>query len=143
MIKNACNTRRSSNINGNDYTTIAEAIEDQAKKSKTTVSEGDNITVTSKTNADGSTDYNVATKKEVSFDKVTVGGVTIDQTNNDITGLGNTTLGGTTFAKDGRAATEEQLNAAQGSTSTIIGGGVTNNAEIGRASCRERVFNHV
>ncbi len=78
-------------------------------KAKTTVTEGDNITVTSSTNGDGSTNYNVATKKEVSFDKVTVGGVTIDQTNNDITGLGNTTLGGTTFAKDGRAATEEQL----------------------------------
>ena len=73
--------------NGNSYTTIAEAIEDQAKKSKTTVSEGDNITVTSKTNADGSTDYNVATKKDVSFDKVTVGNVVTDSKTNTITGV--------------------------------------------------------
>ncbi|WP_372403768.1 ESPR-type extended signal peptide-containing protein [Acinetobacter piscicola] len=73
--------------NGSSYSNISEAIADQAKKSKTTVSEGDNITVTSKTNADGSTDYNVATKKDVNFDKVTVGNVVTDNKTNTITGV--------------------------------------------------------
>ncbi|MDQ9023403.1 hypothetical protein RFI02_20140, partial [Acinetobacter sichuanensis] len=146
--------------------TIADAITDQAKKSKTTVTQGDNIVVTSGTNADGSVNYEVATAKDVNFDKVTSGDSTtgkyseltetglavndgtnkstvdagsisvtdgtntlaLDAAKGTLEGLTNTTLGGTSFAQDGRAATEEQLSAAQDSTSTIIGGGVTNNA---------------
>ncbi|MFC2997344.1 beta strand repeat-containing protein, partial [Acinetobacter sichuanensis] len=154
------------NANGSSYNTIADAITDQAKKSKTTVTQGDNIVVTSGTNADGSVNYEVVTAKDVNFDKVTSGDSTtgkyskltetglavndginkstvdagsisvtdgtntlaLDAAKGTLEGLTNTTLGGTSFAQDGRAATEEQLSAAQDSTSTIIGGGVTNNA---------------
>ncbi|AWL27575.1 hypothetical protein DJ533_02660 [Acinetobacter defluvii] len=87
VTNNAGNITGPFTTNGGSYNTIAEAIEDQAKKSKTTVSEGDNITVTSTTNADGSTDYNVATKKDVKFDKVTVGNVVTDSKTNTITGV--------------------------------------------------------
>ncbi|MDY0134390.1 MAG: YadA-like family protein, partial [Atribacterota bacterium] len=51
----------------------------------------------------------------------------LDATKGTLTGLTNTDLNGDRFAKDGRAATEEQLSAVSGSISTIIGGGVTNN----------------
>ncbi|PJK12864.1 hypothetical protein CO614_03160, partial [Lysobacteraceae bacterium NML120232] len=47
----------------------------QAAGAKATVSEGKNITVKATTNADGSTDYEVATKSDVEFDSVKVGNV--------------------------------------------------------------------
>ncbi|WP_338809353.1 YadA-like family protein [Neisseria leonii] len=53
------------------------ATEDQLKQAAaaatTKVAEGDNITVTPSTNADGSTTYTVATKRDVNFDKVSFG----------------------------------------------------------------------
>ena len=58
-----------------------------AAKATTKVDAGDNIEVTGKTNADGGTTYIVATKKDVAFDKVTVGGVTIDKSTNKVSGL--------------------------------------------------------
>ncbi|UXJ62056.1 YadA-like family protein [Acinetobacter baylyi] len=45
----------------------------------TEVTEGKNVTVTSTTGANGQTVYNVATKDDVDFDKVTVGKVVIDK----------------------------------------------------------------
>ncbi|MDQ8937288.1 hypothetical protein RFH04_16385, partial [Acinetobacter rudis] len=58
---------------------------------------------------DGHDIYTVKTATEVDFDKVTVGGVTIDKNSNDITGLSNVDLKAGDFATKGRAATEEQL----------------------------------
>ncbi|KAF5270773.1 hypothetical protein FQR65_LT17809 [Abscondita terminalis] len=66
---------------------------------------GDNVVVTSGTNADGSTNYEVATAKDVNFDKVTVGSVVVDKSSNTIKGLSNTTWNGT--AVSGQAATEK------------------------------------
>ena len=114
-------------VNQHDYTTVAEAIEGEAAKSKTSVTQGDNIVVTKTQNPDGSDNYKVATAAEVGFNKVTVGNVVIDNTDSTITGLSNTTLGGVGFGSAGRSATEEQLNLSAGSTSTILGGNVTNN----------------
>ncbi|HZJ93593.1 MAG TPA: YadA-like family protein [Thiopseudomonas sp.] len=114
-------------VNQHDYTTVAEAIEGEAAKSKTSVTQGNNIVVTKTQNADGSDNYKVATATEVGFNKVTVGNVVIDHTDSTITGLSNTTLGGVGFGSAGRSATEEQLNLSAGSTSTILGGNVTNN----------------
>ena len=54
---------------------------------KSTVSAGDNIVVTPTVNADGSTNYEVATARDVNFDNVTVGGVTINGTTNVISGV--------------------------------------------------------
>ena len=64
-----------SNIGGTGESTIDDAIKNvstAANKAKTTVSEGDNITVTSSTNPDGSTNYTVATAKNVKFDSIQV-----------------------------------------------------------------------
>ncbi|MDM1249292.1 hypothetical protein HX005_18195, partial [Acinetobacter sp. R933-2] len=124
VTNNAGNLSGPFTTNGNTYNTIAEAIADQAKKSKTTVTQGENIVVTSGTNADGSANYQVATAKDVKFDKVTVGNVVTDGTTGKISGL----TAGDVSANSTDAINGSQLNAAQGSTSSIIGGGVTNNA---------------
>ncbi|MFC2997343.1 ESPR-type extended signal peptide-containing protein [Acinetobacter sichuanensis] len=87
VTNNAGNLSGPFTTNGNTYNTIAEAIADQAKKSKTTVTQGENIVVTSGTNADGSANYQVATAKDVKFDKVTVGNVVTDGTTGKISGL--------------------------------------------------------
>ncbi|URL01699.1 YadA-like family protein [Avibacterium sp. 20-126] len=68
------------------------AVQQEAKAAKTEVEAGDNIEVTSKTGDDGQTVYTVATKKEVNFDKVNVGGVSIKDTginagNKKVTGV--------------------------------------------------------
>ncbi|MGB9039095.1 MAG: YadA-like family protein, partial [Acinetobacter calcoaceticus] len=47
------------------------AVGNVAKAAKTTVSQGDNMVVTETKNADGSTNYKVATAKDVKFDSVT------------------------------------------------------------------------
>ncbi|MDQ9023401.1 hypothetical protein RFI02_20130, partial [Acinetobacter sichuanensis] len=90
--------------NGSSYNNISDAIADQAQKSKTTVTQGNNITVTSGTNADGSVNYEVATAKDVKFDNVTVGGVQIDGTTNKITGVEAGSIG---------AASKDVVNGSQ------------------------------
>ncbi|MGC6342277.1 YadA-like family protein [Bisgaard Taxon 45] len=117
------------NIGGTGASTIDEAIKavnTTAKAAKTEVVQGENIVVTSADGANGNTVYTVATAKEVTFDKTTVGSVVTDKNTNDITGLGNTTLGGNNFAKNGRAASEEQLNATQTNLATLLGGNAQN-----------------
>ncbi|MFK3558615.1 YadA-like family protein [Pasteurella multocida] len=117
------------NIGGTGASTIDEAIKavnTTAKAAKTEVVQGENIVVTSADGANGNTVYTVATAKEVTFDKTTVGSVVTDKTTNDIKGLSNTALGGDTFAKNGRAASEEQLNATQNNLATLLGGNAQN-----------------
>ncbi|URL06341.1 YadA-like family protein [Avibacterium sp. 21-595] len=62
-------------VNGSQLYTVQQA----AKAAKTEVEAGDNIKVTSKTGGNGQTVYTVATKKEVNFDQVNVGGVSINK----------------------------------------------------------------
>ncbi|HDX1193045.1 TPA: YadA-like family protein [Pasteurella multocida] len=122
-------TYANTNIGGTGASTIDEAIKavnTTAKAAKTEVIEGDNIVVTSTDGANGNKIYKVATAKEVTFDKTTVGSVVTDKNTNDITGLSNKTLGGDTFAKNGRAASEEQLNATQNNLATLLGGNAQN-----------------
>ncbi|MCL7772170.1 YadA-like family protein [Pasteurella multocida] len=117
------------NIGGTGASTIDEAIKavnTTAKAAKTEVVQGENIVVTSAPGANGNTVYTVATAKEVTFDKTTVGSVVTDKNTNDITGLSNKTLGGDNFAKNGRAASEEQLNATQTNLATLLGGNAQN-----------------
>ncbi|MFN0297939.1 YadA-like family protein, partial [Acinetobacter albensis] len=105
-------TITTSNIGGTGSNTIDGAIsnvKDAATKAKTTVTQGDNIVVSTTNNKDGSTNYQVATAKDVNFDTVTVGNVVIDKTGSTIKGLNNKTLSDADFATVGRAATEEQL----------------------------------
>ncbi|MCW9699670.1 YadA-like family protein [Avibacterium sp. 20-129] len=76
-------------VNGSQLYTVQQA----AKAAKTEVEAGDNIEVTSKTGGNGQTVYTVATKKEVNFDQVNVGGVSINKDtginagNNKVTGV--------------------------------------------------------
>ncbi|ENU94106.1 hypothetical protein F971_00364, partial [Acinetobacter vivianii] len=66
------------NIGGTGKDNLNDAISavgDAATKAKTTVTEGDNMVVTESTNADGSTNYEVATARDVNFDSVQVGEV--------------------------------------------------------------------
>lgn len=122
-------TYTNTNIGGTGASTIDEAIKavnTTAKAAKTEVVQGENIVVTSAPGANGNTVYTVATAKEVTFDKTTVGSVVTDKNTNDITGLSNKTLGGDTFAKNGRAASEEQLNATQTNLATLLGGNAQN-----------------
>ena len=78
------------NIGGTGKDNINDAIGavgDVATKAKTTVTEGDNIVVTESKNADGSTNYEVATAKDVNFNSVKVGNVNIDGTTGKISGV--------------------------------------------------------
>lgn len=114
-------------IGGTGANTIHDAIaavKAQAAQ-KTQVVEGKNITITN-TGTPENPIYNVATKDAVEFDKTTVGSVVTDKNTNDITGLSNKTLGGDNFAKNGRAASEEQLNETQTNLATLLGGDAKN-----------------
>ncbi|HHW7447304.1 TPA: YadA family autotransporter adhesin [Pasteurella multocida] len=125
----ATGTYTNADIGGTGASTIHDAIaaiNTSAKAAKTEVVEGDNIVVTSTDGANGNKIYKVATAKEVTFDKTTVGSVVTDKNTNDITGLSNKTLGGDNFAKNGRAASEEQLNATQTNLATLLGGNAQN-----------------
>ena len=51
----------------------------------------------------------------------------IDGDKGEVSGLSNTTLGGSDFAQGKRAATEEQLNAAQDQLVNVLGGNAANN----------------
>ena len=69
-----------SNIGGTGQNTIDDAIKNvstAATKAKTEVEAGKNITVTSTIGKDGQSIYTVATANEVSFDKLTVGPITV------------------------------------------------------------------
>ncbi|WP_159725674.1 YadA-like family protein, partial [Acinetobacter proteolyticus] len=121
------------NIGGTGSNTIDGAItsvKDAATKAKTTVTAGDNVVVTPTTNADGSSNYQVSTAKDVNFDKVTVGSVVVDKASNTIEGLSNTDIKASDFATKGRAATEEQLKSAITSNITEVEDGNGNKVNI-------------
>ncbi|OEY92518.1 hypothetical protein BJD20_08575 [Acinetobacter proteolyticus] len=114
-----------SNVGNTGQNNIHDAIDSvrgQAVAAKTTVTEGDNIVVTESTNADGSTNYEVATARDVDFDSVQVGDVNIDGATGKITGVAD----GTVAAGSKEAINGGQLNDSVASTGDILGGGVTN-----------------
>ncbi|EXV19412.1 hemagglutinin family protein, partial [Acinetobacter baumannii 24975_5] len=67
------------------------------KKAKTTVTEGDNIVVKETVNKDGSTNYEVSTKKDLTLNSVTTGDSVLN--NNGLT------------IKDGPSITKDGINA--------------------------------
>ncbi|WP_332606382.1 YadA-like family protein, partial [Acinetobacter sp. ESBL14] len=120
-----------SNVGNTGEGNIHDAIDSVRKNAvtaKTTVTEGDNMVVTESTNPDGSTNYEVATARDVDFDSVQVGDVNIDGTTGKISGVAD----GTVAAGSKDAVNGGQLNDSVGSTGDILGGGVTN--EGGRLS---------
>jgi len=90
----------------------------EAKGSTETVSAGKNTEVTKTTKADGSTDYQVATKDDVSFDSVTVGNIKADSQNNTISGLAD----GKVSADSDQAINGSQLHDTAESVANALGG---------------------
>ncbi|MFW1643753.1 YadA-like family protein [Acinetobacter guillouiae] len=90
----------------------------EAKGSTETVSAGKNTEVTKTTQADGSTDYQVATKDDVSFDSVTVGNIKADSQSNTISGLAD----GKVSADSDQAVNGSQLHDTTESVANALGG---------------------
>jgi trimeric autotransporter adhesin len=115
-------------VNGSQLYATNQAIsslQGQVAGSKSTVTEGKNTTVTQTTNADGSTDYQVATKDDVSFDSVTVGGIKADAQTNKITGLAD----GDVSTTSNEAVNGSQLHSTAESVAGALGGNATVNAD--------------
>ncbi|WP_312266367.1 YadA-like family protein, partial [Neisseria sp.] len=70
----------------NNINDAISAVNQAAVQAKTTVTAGDNMVVTPSTNADGSTNYTVATAKDLTVDSVTAGNTVI---NNDGVSIAN------------------------------------------------------
>ena len=90
----------------------------EAKGSTETVSAGKNTEVTKTTKADGSTDYQVATKDDVSFESVTVGNIKADSQSNTISGLAD----GKVSADSDQAINGSQLHDTAESVANALGG---------------------
>ncbi|WP_212511782.1 trimeric autotransporter adhesin Ata [Acinetobacter seifertii] len=100
------------NIGGTGKNNINDAISEvknTATKAKTTVTEGDNIVVKQSVNKDGSTNYEVATKKDLTLDSVTTGDSILNH--NGLT------------IKDGPSMTKDGINAG-GKKITDVANGV-------------------
>ena len=128
------NTYTTSNIGGTGASTIDAAIAAvntaatdaaaAAVTAKSTVSAGTNVVVTPSLNANGSTNYEVATAKNVAFDSTTVGTVVTNATNVDA--AGNTIVTGV-GAGSVTATSTDAVNGAQlYAVSQSIAAGTTN-----------------
>ncbi|KAF1026044.1 MAG: Autotransporter adhesin NhhA [Acinetobacter bereziniae] len=121
---------------------VAQNATAAATAAKTTVTAGDNITVAMSKNTDGSTNYQVATSKDVKFDTVTsssittdkinVGSVTIDQAGinaggNKVTNVADGVISST--SKD--AINGSQLNASNTNIYNYLGGGANYETNTG------------
>ncbi|MDC5016174.1 trimeric autotransporter adhesin Ata [Acinetobacter baumannii] len=99
------------NIGGTGKNNINDAISEvknTATKAKTTVTEGDNIVVKETVNKDGSTNYEVSTKKDLSLNSVTTGNSVLN--NNGLT------------IKDGPSITKDGINAGGKQISNVADG---------------------
>ena len=147
------------NIGGTGANTIDGAItnvRDAATKAKTTVTEGKNVTVTSSTNTDGSTNYNVRTRDDLVLTSVTTGDSVLNNAGLTITGGPRVTKTGINAANTkitgvaaGTAATDavnfgqlttagtavnNKINALGISTAANLGGTATYSAATGTVS---------
>ena len=122
------------NIGGTGTTNINDAIASVSSattKAKTTVSEGDNIVITTTTNTDGSTDYEVATSKNLAVDSITADDGAGNVTNLTATGT-NVTNGANTsnYGANGFTATD----AAGNNGITVNNSGVSFTDNLGAAT---------
>ncbi|CAM0725439.1 trimeric autotransporter adhesin Ata [Acinetobacter baumannii] len=107
-----------SNIGGTGKNNINDAIgevKNTATKVKTTVTEGDNIVVKETVNKDGSTNYEVATKKDLTLDSVTTGDAVLN--NNGLT------------IKDGPSITKDGINAGGKKITDVANGVIAQNSK--------------
>ncbi|EXB45312.1 ESPR-type extended signal peptide-containing protein [Acinetobacter sp. 1000160] len=102
-----------------------DSVRGAAVEAKTTVTQGDNMLVTESKNADGSTNYEVATARDVNFDSVQVGDVKIDGATGKISGVTD----GTVAAGSTEAINGSQLHGTAQSLSDALGGGSTVNPD--------------
>ncbi|EKB36576.1 trimeric autotransporter adhesin Ata [Acinetobacter baumannii] len=106
------------NIGGTGKNNINDAISEvknTAKKAKTTVTEGDNIVVKETVNKDGSTNYEVSTKKDLTLNSVTTGDSVLN--NNGLT------------IKDGPSITKEGINAGGKKITDVANGVIAQNSK--------------
>ncbi|MDH2477892.1 trimeric autotransporter adhesin Ata [Acinetobacter baumannii] len=106
------------NIGGTGKNNINDAISEvknTATKAKTTVTEGDNIVVKETVNKDGSTNYEVSTKKDLSLNSVTTGNSVLN--NNGLT------------IKDGPSITQDGINAGGKKITNVANGVIAQNSK--------------
>ncbi|MFI8146939.1 trimeric autotransporter adhesin Ata [Acinetobacter sp. ABJ_C5_2] len=106
------------NIGGTGKNNINDAISEvknTATKAKTTVTEGDNIVVKQTVNKDGSTNYEVATKKDLTLDSVTAGDNVLNH--NGLT------------IKDGPSMTKDGINAGGKKITNVANGVIAQNSK--------------
>ncbi|MFX8405679.1 trimeric autotransporter adhesin Ata [Acinetobacter baumannii] len=107
-----------SNIGGTGKNNINDAISEvknTATKTKTTVTEGDNIVVKETVNKDGSTNYEVATKKDLTLNSVTTGDAVLNH--NGLT------------IKDGPSITKDGINAGSKKITDVANGVIAQNSK--------------
>ncbi|MDS7945563.1 trimeric autotransporter adhesin Ata [Acinetobacter sp. V110_1] len=106
------------NIGGTGKNNINDAISEvknTATKAKTTVTEGDNIVVKQSVNKDGSTNYEVSTKKDLTLDSVTTGDSVLNH--NGLT------------IKDGPSMTKDGINAGGKKITDVANGVIAQNSK--------------
>ncbi|HFF5286742.1 TPA: trimeric autotransporter adhesin Ata [Acinetobacter baumannii] len=106
------------NIGGTGKNNINDAISEvknTATKAKTTVTEGDNIVVKETVNKDGSTNYEVSTKKDLTLNSVTTGDSVLN--NNGLT------------IKDGPSMTRDGINAGGKKITDVANGVIAQNSK--------------
>ncbi|MEQ1066207.1 trimeric autotransporter adhesin Ata [Acinetobacter sp. XH1741] len=106
------------NIGGTGKNNINDAISEvknTATKAKTTVTEGDNIVVKETVNKDGSTNYEVSTKKDLILDSVTAGDSVLNH--NGLT------------IKDGPSMTKDGINAGGKKITDVANGVIAQNSK--------------
>ncbi|MFW6476278.1 trimeric autotransporter adhesin Ata [Acinetobacter baumannii] len=90
-------------------------VKNTATKAKTTVTEGDNIVVKETVNKDGSTNYEVSTKKDLTLNSVTTGDTVLN--NNGLT------------IKDGPSITKDGVNAGGKKITDVANGVIAQNSK--------------
>ncbi|MFX6497694.1 trimeric autotransporter adhesin Ata [Acinetobacter baumannii] len=106
------------NIGGTGKNNINDAISEvknTATKAKTTVTEGDNIVVKETVNKDGSTNYEVSTKKDLTLNSVTTGDSVLNH--NGLT------------IKDGPSITKDGINAGGKKITDVANGVIAQNSK--------------
>ncbi|MDC4591657.1 trimeric autotransporter adhesin Ata [Acinetobacter baumannii] len=106
------------NIGGTGKNNINDAISEvknTATRAKTTVTEGDNIVVKETVNKDGSTNYEVSTKKDLTLNSVTTGDSVLN--NNGLT------------IKDGPSITKDGINAGSKKITDVANGVIAQNSK--------------
>ncbi|MCU4502107.1 trimeric autotransporter adhesin Ata [Acinetobacter sp. WU_MDCI_Abxe161] len=106
------------NIGGTGKNNINDAISEvknTATKAKSTVSEGNNLVVKETINKDGSTNYEVSTKKDLTLDSVTTGDSVLN--NNGLT------------IKNGPSITKDGINAGSKKITNVADGVIAQNSK--------------